>query len=370
MQSSAMKLKKLIGAPLFAAGCLYLLSLQEDKLSVFITLASSAAGALASKVWLSRLPFIPCALFSAVSACYGGYLIIYWQGGFPLLYFGTAITGLSAGGLTFTLPSEAILSSVKKNKAFLLAFMWTFSIIICAAMRAVFSAFPYLPLFAVLVIMSAGIFLIRNIDNRKAAANANLARNTRKKSAWLLCFVFLSCLSAAVLLSAAVSPFQEQAVIPVSGGFTASRSLFILFFGAVLGSLSAVYAAERKGIFSAALFSIFVTEAGAMCLSLCERGNIFIYLFYMLSGFSLPLFLIIYPLLSYYLLGPENRVKNLADIFSASLFSCSIIMLPHHHADTILFYYYAVIFISPVLLSSFFALFSSWKHRLILLKTK
>lgn len=387
IRNHSLKTNEIIACTLFTGSCFCLLTLPGDMNCLFIIFVSSIPGLLIVKSWLHRLPFLPCAFLSALIACYGGYLCVYWQGGFPLSYAGAVLIGLFAGGMGLILPAQTTIA-LKSKIVFPLAFVWIFSIFFAATAKFFFkSRLQMLPaalfalmIFSLLFIKDSPIKAYYSPSAGKTASSAD--KKTRKKILSIDLFAMFSGASAAAIIPSAreiISGVKEAAFSVQDTVFPIRETAFplifplplaLLVFGFISGPVISAFFAERKGVFNAALFGIFITETCVLCFSLHNRSFVLTYLGCLLFGTSLSFPLAVCPLMSYYLFGPESCIKKTADMLIFLLagylaaFPVSIAAKPVFSSSLVLFQTILL------LLSSFFAVFSAWKHRLILLQSQ
>lgn len=387
MRNHSLKTNEIIAYTLFTGSCFSLLTLPGNMNCLFIIFISSIPGLLIVKSWLCRLPFFPCAFLSSLIACYGGYLCVYWQGGFPLSYAGAVLIGLFAGGMGLILPAQTTIA-LKSKIVFPLAFVWSFSIFTAVAARFLFRNHLHLLSAALFTVMLISLFLIKESmisDSYSPAAGKTASpadKKTKKKILSIDLFAMFSGASAAAIVPSVreiISGVKEAAFSVQDTVFPIRETVFplisplplaLLVFGFISGPVISAFFVERKGVFNATLFGIFITETCVLCFSLYNRSFVLAYLGCLLFGTSLSFPLAVCPLMSYYLFGPESCIKKTADMLIFLLvgylaaFPVGIAAKPVFSSSLVLFQTILL------LLSSFFAVFSAWKHRLILLQSQ
>lgn len=364
MVNSNLRLKTLFSAVLLTIGCLWLLSFQKDRLSIILTVISATAGIFLFRACMNRLSLMPLTFSASVIAYFGGCLTVS-DSSFFLYYAGNVLTGLALGGPMFILPARLILAGFKGKMCLPLSFIWTVSILSVIALRVILSASPYAALNTAFIMLTAGSILLRNMPVFDFGFSPIAGTRNRKKSAGIKCFTLFTGTATALALSMASSVFFQ--VQPPA--FEKNISVLLFIFGAVTGPFTAAFFSEKKGIFNGAILNIFLIEICVMCFSFYEKDIFLLYCGYLALGLSLSFPLTICPLITYYLFGPENYTGRLAGIFAFLLAGFWLTAPLNFIEQPVFFSSPAVIGTFILLLCSFFAVFSSWKRRLVLLKT-
>ncbi len=166
----------------------------------------------------------------------------------------------------------------------------------------------------------------------------------------------------------AIISFSISVIMTIISSSDQNYSHEFIFLGTVLGPMVSLFFMYKKGIYNTCILLIFLTEVSLLCSSLYEDyfiSNIIAPLF---LGVSLTSTLVLCPVITYYLRGPIPFVKAFCAmiivLFGGLLMANPLSLLPKEIVHSTFF----VLTIISLLLGSFFAVFSAWRHRLVLLK--
>lgn len=330
-------------------------------------LVSLLAGLILTIIFYNNLPFRAWICMSCLISAYGCFLVK-TEPLSPSAVIGLCLAGIFSAGLLMTLPSSVVTGWFRMSKLPVLAVVWSVSVVLavlwffllqysfflCTLLGILFmlaGAILFLekpPFPAVLTGPDVSVFHSHFIKNQ----GQNLFR-TRIFFA-IICFSLGNCLQLADW-SSLISPPNKpaSAVLPP-----------VLLLTAAFAPYIAGLFISRKGIFSQCILQIFLAEIAVMCFSAANSPRLHAAgLLVLMLCFSM-LFTTL-PILVYYLYGPADYPRRSGSMWSAvpagllASFLCA--------KSSVSGYYQAeALSLSALglLVFSFFAIFSAWKHRL------
>ncbi len=172
-----------------------------------------------------------------------------------------------------------------------------------------------------------------------------------------------------LLISTSVSVIFSVGCRDLHVTFLDTLKNFPLFFvGLILSPFFNLLFIRKKGIYSACILLIFLTELSLMC-SVFYGENTFLEAVGNLAlGVLLPGIFITAALLTFYLLGPIDYIFNVLKTFIFILGGFFMYFPLQETAQTPASLQSLIIITYGILAISFFIVFSAWNHRLVLLK--
>lgn len=345
-----------VGLAITTGTAVAFLLLNHNLYSALFTLSAMIFG---MRLSATCYDFFQLKLWSGIYAlimCYGAFLVLYWQGE-SFSYVGFCLIGLTLPGFLVTLPGNLTINWFGSLKAPVLGIIWSISIATGLLLRIAISIFSYkLLLLWFPLLVSCCLFLLQKfpvnyLDGHKKSGTLNSG-----KKAGAIIFFFCTTICSSLVLR----------LLFDANDTTASGSFSILFFGGLLlFPLLFSFFIDRKGAFSGCVLVIFLSECSILAevlydLSALQRLVPF------LAGAVATAPTVLCPLLTYYLFGPGGYNKRLSHI-SLSIPSAYFVsfLIPLEKGGPT----FAVYLIIGMLLFSFAAVFSAWRHRLVLLKS-
>lgn len=320
----------------------------------------------------TQLPFRLWTCLYVLLSCYGFFLFSYWENGF-FAAAGTFLSGLGCSGLAFILPANLIVSWFRYSKTLLLGAVFSGAFALGFLWKILLERFTYPALAAAGCFMLLGIllflerpprFLLQEENQPSPASGRRLSRFHLRSTRKVFFYTLIICFALGFGLFLAQSvPSPNR--IPAAD---TDRPLF-LFCGLMTGPLLSGLFMNRKGVYSGCILLIFLTEVTIMCFGFENRTFLLLQTGYFAVGAALGILPVLLPILTYYLYGPSEFSRRLAQVLPAvpagfvilPLLTCLKLTDPL----TLNYLIFAAMFL---LMISFFIIFSAWKHRFVLLK--
>lgn len=158
-------------------------------------------------------------------------------------------------------------------------------------------------------------------------------------------------------------------IISFSTSSLISSSIYpILTFGMLIGPLVTFLFLKKKGVYNSCVLIVFLLEMSLVTIGFYNHFPLAIYIGNLALGASLTSSMILCPIATYYLRGPTSFLRAFPVVtisfFAGFLLSNPIQQLP---IDTLISSNFFLRLISLILIA-FFAIFSAWKSRFVLLK--
>ncbi|MBR5517211.1 MAG: hypothetical protein IKU53_04485 [Firmicutes bacterium] len=293
-------------------------------------------------------------------ASYGYFFDLFWKKT-PLHFIGIVFLGIGIGGIFYVTSKElswqfcaAANHKHRKIVLYILATIpflcWLFNLytawsnIICN-----------------LLLMFVGLILCLVLPKEhKEAIIPNIEHKTHTKNRRKISVFFFMIASSCSLTWTIIN--QNSFI------FQYSQLNIMLLAGIILGPSIILALVSKKGIYSGCVLLIFMSEISLMCISLYSHMAYGPLLGFIGFGLLITSTLTLCPILTYYMLGPTDFSNNYARVIKSLFmgFAPSFLLskCPLYIINSPEFIF-AVIFL---LLGSFFAVFSAWNNRLVLLK--
>lgn len=281
---------------------------------------------------------------------------------------GMAFVGLYAGGLAVVVPSNLLVSWFRASKTFLMGTVFSISAVLGALISIIMERHTYAGASLSLVIMLTGTLFF--LQRPPFFINAPvLCEDKRfkdgKRAVTVKLFVFIMVVSFA----AGHSLFTGELTASFDYYFP-PKSLFIL--GIAAGPFLAGLLSEFKGIYSGCILVIFLAELSVFSLGV-DRSAFQTYLGVLSQGLFLSAMTVVIPIAVYYIYGPGGYSGCLGKVWPAfplGLAGAGALSGVSHTfvSGELLPPQAASICLMVLLVACFFTIFSTWRHRFILLK--
>lgn len=292
-----------------------------------------------------------------------GFFITYYNQNNPLIFIGITLSALSLGGQIYGIFIEQILIPRNDDGAFTSpekGFLISASVITAIGFSVLIRRAPFsFSLTASLVLFFCALISIKEAKLRPFVyMDYKHKRHSRNKIKVILFFSIIS-ISTAIVWTMATRNFPIQSNPAI---------VYYLFLGTILGPLLITTFVRLKGIYSGCVLLIFLAETALLFTTLYKHVSFLPAIGFLGIGLITTSTLCLCPLLTHYLFGPGAYYHDLSDCLLACL-SGGLLLLPLSHLDEgIILSTQLTVTTIGMLLISFFALFSAWSHRLVLLK--
>lgn len=360
--------KNVIGLIFILVPAFAFLFYANSETSFATLLLSAAIGIPFARSCYNCLPFKFWLCFASFAASYSTFMLVCWRGT-PLEYIGSALLGLSAGGLIFILMPNIIVGWFRLNKTIILGAVLGVCVTLSFPIEA---ALHYHPLITILLITALMIFSSLFLLEKPIMLNFSdsIEKNYHaKKNRIKSCVFFLfTALSIAVVCRIGYMDVLYSIGSPSASLNFGMKSLFVNA-GMAAGPILISVFTDKKGVYSGCIMLLFLSELSVMCAGFYNNDGIMAAIGHFTFGCLLTSNIVICSLLTYYLLGPASYNRNLSSIISFIPIGM-IALLPMRNMEDINFTSYPVVIGTLfMLVIGFFTVFSAWKHRLVLLKT-
>lgn len=318
------------------------------------------------------LPFRLWTCLYVLLSCYGFFLFLYWENGF-FASAGIFLNGLGCGGLAFILPANLVVSWFRYSKTLLLGAVFSGAFALGSLWKILLERFTYPALSAAGCFMLLGIllflerppqFLLQTEAQPSPASGRRLSRFYLRSTRKVFFYTLIVCfaLGFGLFLVQSAPAADKLPAVP------AARPFF-LFCGLITGPLLSGMFINRKGVYSGCILLIFLTEVTVMCFGF-ESGTFpVLQTGCFAAGAALGMLPVLLPILTYYLYGPAEFSRRLAQVLPAVPAGFAVIpLLARMRLTDPLTVNYLIFAAMFLLMISFFIIFSAWKHRFVLLK--
>lgn len=309
--------------------------------------------------------------FASIAACIGALLlhsddILYSDEVIRII--GIASIGLYAGGLAVIVPANLLISWFRVSKTLLMGIVFSISIILGRFIGIFVERYTYPALALSLVLMITGtVFFLQRPPQFFSAAllcDDSLFKSV-KRPAVIKLFIFVLAVSFTTGLS-----FFSQDDTQTFAFFISNEDVFIL--GLAAGALGAGLLSEFKGAYSGCILMIFLAELTVF--SFGERSfALYTYIVSFSQGLFLSAMMTVIPITVYYIYGPGGYNRCLSKVWAAYPLGLSaggtVYALTAGISDDGFFSPQAAqACLMILLIACFFTIFSTWKHRFVILK--
>ena len=309
--------------------------------------------------------------FACVAACMGA-LLLHSEAASGAAdaakVIGMAVVGFYAGGLTAIVPANLLVGWFRASKTLLAGIVFSLSIILGTLFAELMERNTYPVLAFSLFLMLTGCLLC--LQRPPLFCSTPVLYQDKKfkavkRSAVIKLFIFVMAVSFAVGLSL-FNPISTQTPDYV----ISTRHMFILGLGA--GAFTAGLLSEFKGIYSGCILIIFLAELSVFSFD-GGSGVFQLYLNAFSDGMFLSAMTAVIPIVVYYVYGPGGYNSCLGRVWTAfPLGLASAGALSAYASDSagnsVLMSQTASICLMALLVACFFTIFSTWRHRFVLLK--
>lgn len=297
------------------------------------------------------------------SLCLSGFFLTYHNTGTPLIFIGLLLCAMGFSGQVYSVFIGQILSFDNKTSAIdsiEKAFLVSASIISSIGFFVLINNLPFS--FSLVVFLVLFFCALISIQTPRLEPFIYLTtENKRHKHNRVKAMIFFAIISSTTctILTMAAKNF------PIKDN---SSFLFYFLLGLVLGPLITNLFIRVKGIYSGCILLIFLAESSLLFVTFYKNIFLLPALGFFCIGIILTSIIYLCPLLTYYLLGPRAYYHKLGScLFSALCGGFLILPLSFLDESTLLSTEITMTTIG-MLLISFFAVFSAWSHRFVLLK--
>lgn len=308
--------------------------------------------------------------FACTAACLGA-LLLYgdnlWAGGAAQV-IGIAFVGLYAGGLIAIVPANLLISWFKASKTLLMGIVFSISIILGIPFAALMERHTYPALALGLLAMLTGcLFCLQRppLFLGMPVLYHDKKFKLMKRPTVIKLFIFVM----AVSFAAGLSLFNSVTAKPFNH-LISTELIFIL--GLSAGAFAAGLISEFKSIYSGCILIIFLAELSVFSFD-GGSASFQIYVNVFSQGMFLSAMTAVIPIAVYYICGPADYNSCLCKVWAAfplGLASAGALVFAGSASigTSILMSQKASICLMALLIASFFTIFSTWKHRFVLLK--
>ena len=242
------------------------------------------------------------------------------------------------------------------GKALLMAAVWTGVLVSGACFAAIAERNTYAAFLTAVISVFTGFFVFMEKPVLEIDFSCSFAVSRRGRSLAKIIF-FCGLLSFAGASSFLAMPHEV-----VVDFFMEPEAVFTA--GLLVGPAVAALFSDNKGVYSGCIFMIFLAEIAAAGAAGGENALFFLYLGHFASGLFMSGLLVIFPLLVFYLSDAGAfPVRLLAGSLAACCGSVLAFLVMKAGIQ-----FTPIVFI--LLIFAFFVLFSAWKHRFFLLKSR
>ena len=264
------------------------------------------------------------------------------------------LSGLAAGALALNLPASIVVSWFRASKTLVLSLVWSLSFSLGLILEILADSFF---LISLLPALAGTLFLLEN-PVYVPECYSGIPVPPRRRP---LLFSGIIGFSAALV-------FCIIPAAPPLDFFIMPESLFITGF--ITGPVITGLITDRKTVYVGSVFLIFLAEIAVASAVGGGMAVFLLYISHLAAGILISGMLVVLPVTAYYLTDCHSFSKRLSRCFSAACAGAvlafftafSIPSLPNFSRIMI-----PLVFI--LLIFAFFALFSSWKRRVYLLKS-
>lgn len=336
-----------------------------------IFLCSLAAGIPFGSACYDYLNFKLWTSLACIAACVGAFLLHTGLSESVIgasSALGIAFLGLYAGGLAAVVPANLLVSWFRASKTLLTGAVFSISILLGISWASFMERYTYPALLLSLFVMLSGtLFFLQQppIFLSAPVLCEDIRFKAGRRSMVKKLFVFIT----AVSFAGGLPLFNPEEPYPFDF-FISPKDLFIL--GLAAGPFIAGLLSEFKGVYSGCIFIIFLAELSVFSFG---EGQMVFQLY--INAFSRGMFLsamtVIIPITVYYTYGPGGFNSCLGKVCAAfplglalaGAISCYASVLT---GTQIIPSQTTSILLLLLLIACFFTIFSTWKHRFILLK--
>lgn len=334
---------------------------------LLLFLISLLAGLLFAPVFYDFLPFRVWISISCLFSIYG--CILAKTGTeLPATAIGICLSGMFASGLLTVLPSSMVTGWFRMSKLPVFSVVWSVSVVLAVLWFFLLQYnFSLYSLWGILFMLSGAIFFLEEPPFPAIPTNLSVSvfhphflKNQERNLLRTHIFFAIISFSLGNCLQLADWPALMQPENKTVSTFFPPLLLLLAAFAPYIAGAFI----SKKGIFSQCILQIFLAETAVMCFSssgslkLHIAGLLVLILCFMMLFVTLPI-------LIYYLYGPANYPRRSCSVWRAvpTGFLASFLCTKSSVSG-----YYQVEALSlsalGLLVFSFFAIFSAWKHRL------
>lgn len=336
-----------------------------------IFLCSLAAGIPLGSACYDLLNFRLWTSLACLAACLGAFLLhtgLSETGIGASAALGMAFLGLYAGGLAAVVPANLLVSWFRASKTILTGTVFSISILLGIPWAALMERYTYPILLLSLALMLTGtLFFLQQPPMFLSAPVLceDIKFKAGRKSMVIKLFAFIM----AVSFAGGIPIFNPEESYPFDF-FISPKGLFIL--GLAAGPFISGLLSEFKGVYSGCIFIIFLAQLSVFSFG---EGQMVFQLY--INAFSRGMFLssmtVIIPITIYYTYGPGGYNSCLSRVYAAFPLGLALAGAISGYASVfagtqVISSQTASIFLMLLLIACFFTIFSTWKHRFILLK--
>ena len=336
-----------------------------------IFLCSMAAGIPLGSACYNYLNFKLWTSLACIAACLGAFLLhtdLPVTGIGVSAAFGMAFLGLYAGGLAAVVPANLLVSWFHASKTILTGTVFSVSFLLGIPLAALMERYTYPVLLLSIAMMLTGILFFLQQPPIFLCAPVlceDIRFKAGRKTMVIRLFVFIMTVSFA----GGLPIFNPETPYSLDY-FISPKVLFIL--GLAAGPFIAGLLSEFKGVYSGCIFIIFLAE-----LSIFSFGEgqtaLQLYINAFSRGMLLSSMTVVIPITIYYTYGPGGYNSCLGKVYAAFPLGLALAGAISGYASVfagthIIPSQTVSVFLLLLLIACFFTIFSTWKHRFILLK--
>ena len=318
---------------------------------------SMLLGLLPLRALMNRLPFRFWLILCCSLSIIGIYFITLQNPGTSALP-APILLGCSASGLLLILPPWIAVGRYISAAPFL-GLAWSCSLL-CSIFLQILTEFTQVSVPVLAAILTcAGLFCIRG-----RIPHARLLEQPPHdffSPSIVKAVVFFLCILTSIGICSIVSPAKSS---------VSSESGLLFSFFLACGPLFSSWFAEKKGIYSSCILTIFLTEA-SLLLTCSSADSAVMAAGGAVLALAAGSIAVILPMLTFYLCGRTGYIRGLLPLLLcipvSLLFSWPFRIMASHgelvQQDTAAFLFF-------LLITGFLCIFFAWKHRFIILKNK
>lgn len=347
------KKRILSGLFLVLSSLIPLLSLINSITDLFSFTAFSILGILFSSFLFKRISLKFTSTATCICLIIGSIFIMITE--IPQLHIpGIAMVGISAGITLLCTPCVTMILWFGKN-TMQIGIVWSLSIISGMGLLLFLNPYPFIMLSVCFLLSFCGSLLLRNYplqykDPYKKEV-LQIPKTYNQKYLFLCLLIFFSSATIGLIFN-----FAEPVI-------SSRTSLFYIICGSVFSPVAGCLFIERKGVLPAFMVLFFASAICASSLSFTAASMFWHISGVFLFGGLIPFSVCLYAVLYFYLFGcakVSDRMPKVFIFLPSGIISG--LLIPGTEEELIF-----ITFLS--IFCSFFSLFSSWKHRLTLLKS-
>ena len=280
------------------------------------------------------------------------------------LYCTAFVLGLLMSTIAVIFPADMAAGWFRSSKTQVLGLIWTLSIMLGVSLGILTKRFTYLFWILSCLMIAAGIVFSEEpphqVLHRFSSVPRNFAAGNRHSATFKICS-FAACIA----FSAGLGPAGSLASVVLDS--LQSAGLFLIA-GLCTGPAVSALMIHRRGVYSGSVLLLFMAQISAACTVQFPSMILPSYMAYLASGLCFGSIPVIFPVLAYYICGPDGFNLSLcriaASFLAGFIASISIVVVGIPMAFYVLLPAIAML----LLVFAFFTIFSAWKGRIFLLK--